>query len=98
LTEAARLTFVLIARIPPAGVGDFGTYEANVLPLLAAHGGLLERHLRNADGTLEVHIVSFPDEPAFERYRADPRRVGHAPILERSKATMELLRLRDVAI
>jgi len=71
---SARLTFVLIARVPSDGVASFQAYEDAVLPLLNEFGGLLERRLRNADGTIEVHIVSFDSDQNFQRFRSDPRR------------------------
>jgi hypothetical protein len=90
------LTFVLIARIPPDGVGAFQAYEERVLPLLNEHGGRLQRRLRNSAGTVELHIVSFTSDSAFEKYRSDPRRAAAAPLLESSSATLERLSLYDV--
>ena len=89
-------TFVLIARIPCNGVDAFRAYEDQVLPLLKEHGGRLERRLRNELGTLELHIVSFPSDVAFQKYRSDPRRTAAARLLEASSAKLELLSLRDV--
>jgi hypothetical protein len=90
------LTFVLIARIPPDGVEAFRAYEDQVLPLLAEHGGLLQRRLRDEAGTLEVHIVSYPSDAAHQSYRSDPRRAAATHLLETSLAKTELLSLRDV--
>jgi len=90
------LTLVLIARIPPDGVGAFQAYEDRVLPLLNEHGGRLQRRLRNDMGTVELHIVSFPSDIALEKYRSDPRRTAAAPLLERSSAKVERLSLRNV--
>lgn len=90
------LTLVLIARIPPDGVEAFQAYEDRVLPLLNEHGGRLQRRLRNDTGTVELHIVSFPSDIAFEKYRSDPRRTAAALLLETSSAKVERLSLRDV--
>jgi hypothetical protein len=90
------LTFVLIARIPPHGVEAFQAYEDQVLPLLNEYGGQLQRRLRNELGTVELHIVSFPSDLAFEKYRSDPRRTAAAPVLETSSAKLERFSLRDV--
>jgi len=90
-------TYVLIARIPPAGVEAFQRYEAAVLPLLAEHGGRLDRRLRSADGTTEVHVISFDDAAGLDGYRADPRRARHARDLADSGAQVELLPVDDVA-
>jgi hypothetical protein len=92
-----RLTFVLVARIPAEGIADFHAYEAAVLPLLAEFNGRLERRLRNREGTVEVHIVSFASEADFQSYRNDRRRAAHAWLLERSSATLELLPMADVS-
>ena len=92
----SRLTLALIARIPGEGVADFQAYEARVLPLIATHGGTLERRLRDAGGSIELHIVSFPSDGAFAAFRADPERVRAAPLLEASGAHTELLTLHDV--
>jgi hypothetical protein len=73
-----------------------------VLPLLAEHGGRLERRLRSADGPdgsgddVEVHVVSFPSPEGFTAYRGDPRRAEHAHLLEASGARTELLEMQDV--
>ena len=94
---SARLTFVLIARVPPDGVAGFQAYEAAVLPLLSEHGGSLERRLRNGDGTIEVHIVSFESDQSFQRYRDDPRRAALSHLFEASAASTERLAMTDVA-
>jgi hypothetical protein len=89
-------TYVLIARIPPSGVEAFRRYEAAVLPLLADHGGRLDRRLRSEDGGIEVHIIAFDASDGLDRYRADARRAEHAHLLEASGAQSELIELEDV--
>ncbi|MGE0765847.1 MAG: hypothetical protein AB7L90_05245 [Hyphomicrobiaceae bacterium] len=90
------LLLTLVARVPPEGVADFRAYEEAVLPLLCKYGGALERRLRNADGTVEIHVVRFAARPDFERFRADPDRLAAAPLLKRSEAVIELMELHDV--
>jgi hypothetical protein len=90
------VTFVLIVRIPTEGIEDFRAYEDAVLPLLPEFGGRLERRLRNPDGTVEMHIVSFPSDADFQNYRNDPRRTAQAWLLERSRATRESLPMANV--
>ena len=92
-----RVTFVLLFRIPAEGVEDFQAYEAAVLPLLPEFNGRLERRLRNADGTLEVHIVSYASEADRQNYRNDPRRAAQARLLEKSSAKAELLPMANVS-
>ena len=87
---------MLVVRVPPEGVILFQQYESRVLPLLAEHGGRLERRLRGNEGTVEVHIVWFPAPEDFARYRADARRAECQHLLEASGATSELIEMGDV--
>lgn len=88
--------YVVVARIPVEGIDRFQRYEAAVLPLLAAHGGVLERRLRSVDGTVEVHVVRFTSAAAVAAYRDDPRRLAHQEDLLASGAELELHELDDV--
>lgn len=92
------MTYVLVARIPAEGVAAFRGYEELVLPVLAEHGGRLERRLVSDDERVEVHIVWFPSAVAFAGYRDDPLRAAHAKLLARSCAALELLELRDLPV
>ena len=89
------VTFVLIARIP-AGIGAFRAFEDAVLPLLPEFNGRLERRLRNPDGTVEMHILSFASDADRQNYRNDPRRTAHVWLLEKSSAKLELLPMANV--
>ncbi|WP_445218539.1 hypothetical protein ACKWRH_43340 [Bradyrhizobium sp. Pa8] len=95
--QAHSVTLVLIARIPPEGIEAFRAYEDAVLPLLPAFNGRVERRLRNPDGTIEVHIVSFASDADFQDYRNDPRRLVQAGLLEKSSAKLEFLSMADVS-
>ena len=71
--------FVLVAAlyIHPGREAEFERFETAAAAIMKRHGGAIERHIRctaQADKAqpYEVHIVTFPDEPAFERYRTDP--------------------------
>lgn len=94
--QSTPVTLALIARIPAEGVADFRAYEDAVLPLLPEFNGHLERRLRNADGTVEMHIVSFASEADFQDYRNDRRRTAQASLLEKSSAKLELLPMANV--
>jgi hypothetical protein len=94
--QSPPVTFALIARIPAEGVADFRAYEDAVLPLLPQFNGRLERRLRNADGTIEMHIVSFASETDFQNHRNDARRMAHARLLEKSSAKLELFPMENV--
>ena len=91
------VTFVVIFRIPAEGVEDFRAYEEAVLPLLPEFNGRLERRLRNQDGTVEMHIVSFASEADFQNYRNDPRRTAQASLLRKSSAMLERLAMTNVS-
>ena len=95
--QTNHVTFVLIARIPAEGIEAFRTYEDAVLPLLLEFNGRLERRLRNPDGTIEMHIVSFASDADFQNYRNDPRRAAQAWLLEKSAAKLELLAMANVS-
>ena len=90
------VTYLMLARLPEKGLEAFDAYESAVLPLLAEHGGRLERRLRTLDDRVEAHVVTFPDDEALAAYRADPRRSAAAPLLESSGAAVGLLAVRDV--
>ena len=72
-------------------------YENRVLPLLGEHGATLERRLRTADGTTEIHVVRFPSQAVLEAYMGDPRRDQHQSLFDVSGAAMEVLTMHDAA-
>jgi hypothetical protein len=88
--------FVVIARIPRAGIERFQRYEDAVLPLLEEHGARLERRLRSPAGDIEVHVLSFAAPEALDAYLADPRRAAHRELLNASGAELELLEVDDI--
>ena len=95
--QTSPVTFVVIFRIPAEGVEDFRAYEQAVLPLLREYKGRLERRLRNPDGTVEIHVVSYASEADRQNYRNDPRRAAQAWLLEKSSAKVESFRMADVS-
>ena len=92
----AGVTLCAIFRIPAAGKDAFQAYENAVLPLLADHGGTLQRRLRTEDGGAEVHVIWFPSASHLDAYRADPRRSAHAGLFDASGAAAEVLTVADV--
>jgi hypothetical protein len=90
------ITLVLIVDVPPGAVAAFLEYEDRVLPLLARHGGLLERRLRGGDGLTEVHVVSFPSQAAYDDYVGDPERLAHRMLLDGVPLQQRLLEVVDV--
>ena len=95
--QISLVTVVLIARIPAEGIADFRAYEDAVLPLLPEFNGRLERRLRNQDGTVEMHIVSFASDADFQNYLNDPRRTAQASLLKKSSAILERLPMTNVS-
>lgn len=87
----------MIADIEPAGIEAFRAYEDMVLPLLGRHGGRLERRLRTSDGTSEIHLVFFADEPGYEAYLADPDRVQARALLGATQLEQRILTVGDVS-
>ena len=90
------LTFVMIADIPSGAEAAFQQYESLVLPLLARHGGRLDRRLRTDDARSEVHVVSFESQDGYESYLADEARQAHRALLEGVVVGQRLLRVHDV--
>ena len=70
-----------VIDVPPDGVGAVQRYEERVLPLLARHGGRLDRRLATRDGTTEVHVLSFAAESGYRNYLVDPDRTSHRRML-----------------
>ena len=90
------LLLVLVVDVPADGVAAFQRYEELVLPLLARHGGRLERRLRTADALAEVHVVRFRDRGAYEEYAADPERARARGVLEGVALVQRVLEVTDV--
>lgn len=71
-------------------------YEDEVLSLVPEHGGTVLQRVRSADGDggpLEVHLIRFPDQAAFDGYLADPRRTAMADRRDSAVARTEVLRV-----
>lgn len=72
-------------------------YEAMVLPLVARHGGRVDLRVRARDGSREFHLLSFPDDAAYERFRADPERAAAQEIWRLSGASISALDVESVS-
>lgn len=91
-----KVTLVMVADVPRGAESAFQAYEAKVLPLLARHGGTLERRLRTDDALNEVHLVSFTSQEGYESYMADEERQSHRGLLHDLDVTQRVLRVNDV--
>jgi uncharacterized protein (DUF1330 family) len=88
----------MIAEIEPAGVEAFRAYEDRVLALLPRHGGRLERRVRSAAGTTEIHLVAFEDQAGYDAYIEDPERAGARALLAGVEITQRVLGVSDVPV
>jgi uncharacterized protein (DUF1330 family) len=87
---------VMIADIAPGSIERFRAYEDQVLALLERHGGRLERRLRTADGTSEVHLLAFDSQEGYEAYLEDPGRVTARATLAGTEITQRILEVSEV--
>jgi hypothetical protein len=92
----AGITLCAVFRIPSAGREALQTYEDAVLPLVADHRGILQRHPRPHDVAAEIHITWFRSASHFEGYQAHPRRSAATPLFQASGAVAEVLTVTDV--
>lgn len=94
---SAPAHYLVIARVPVAGVELFADYERTVTPLLHEHGGTLKQRLVSVDRTVEAHLIEFVSDERLLDYSADPRRLEADPLLQRSKAEVEVLNVVHMA-
>jgi len=72
-----KLIIVAALFINPGHENEFEQFERAAESIMHRYGGCLERRIgfssgANPEQPHEVHIVSFPDNRSFERYRTDP--------------------------
>lgn len=84
-TEDDVLRLVTI-DLADADLEIFERYEAVVRPGSKAHVGRLELRVWALDRRSETHLLHFPGEEAFERFRSDLVRLALLPEFERSVA------------
>jgi len=73
---AEKLIIVASLYVHPEHQAEFEQFETAAASIMQRHGGRIERRIgfaasANPDQPHEVHIVAFPDEESFARYRAD---------------------------
>ncbi len=69
-----KVTIVAALYVNPGREAEFAQFETAAETIMQRHGGRLERRIgfpASTDQPHEVHIVTFPDQQAFEQYRAD---------------------------
>jgi uncharacterized protein (DUF1330 family) len=72
------MTLVVTLTVRREAIEAFRRFERAAARIMAQHGGAIERAVvlrADANATLlrEIHIVTFPDDEAFEAYRSDPQ-------------------------
>jgi uncharacterized protein (DUF1330 family) len=72
-----RLSLVVGIKINVGREAEYERFENAVAKVITRHGGAVERRIALEPGgdsarPHEVHILTFPDRAAFERYRTDP--------------------------
>jgi len=70
------MTLVVLLTVRNALLEEFRTFEQHAARVMAKHGGAIERTVVIAakpgeDVFQEVHIVTFPNQPAFTAYQQD---------------------------
>lgn len=90
------MTLVAILTIRPRAIGIFRRYEYRAAMIMAKYGGKIERSVvispDAADESLkEIHIVTFPDEGAYDSYRRDEELRDIAYMREGSVIATEIM-------
>jgi len=72
-----KLIIVAALFVNPGCEAEFQQFEASAEKIMQRYGGCIERRIgfpanADTDHPHELHIVAFPDQQAFDRYRADP--------------------------
>ena len=72
----SKLTLVVALYVHEGREAQFEQFEAAAAEIMLRYGGTIERRIGCAtqageDGPHEIHVVTFPDEAAFEQYSGD---------------------------
>lgn len=90
------MILVAMLTVRPEELKTFRAYEHQAALVMAKHGGAIERVVeipaeKDGDPHREVHIVTFPDEGAYEAYRVDPDMANFRAMREASVIKSDLL-------
>jgi len=90
------MTLVAILTVRSAARHSFHAFEKKAYAVMSKYGGTIERTVTipekpGQDHFQEVHILRFPSEEAFSRYRADEELKAVAPERERSVIATQIL-------
>ncbi len=86
---ASKLTLVVSLFIHQGCEAEFEQFESTAAVIMRRYGGRIERRIGCAPGDgddrpHEVHIVAFPDQQSFERYRNDDELLALAELRTRA--------------
>jgi len=84
---ASTLSIVAALFIHPGCEVEFAQFETAAELIMQRYGGRLERRIGippSADQPHEVHLVTFPDQESFDRYRADADLLAMADLRARA--------------
>lgn len=84
---------IAVLTVHRAELERFRTFERAAARIMAKHGGAIEHayELAGDDATLrELHVVRFPDDAAFDAYRADRELADHAADRARAVFSTEI--------
>lgn len=91
------MVLVLLLTVRPDRLDTFRAYERQAAAVMARHGGGIERVVEipseeEGGPYREVHIVTFPDEAAYQAYSADPDMANWRPLREASVIRTEIMK------
>ena len=89
------MTVVAILTVRRDALDEFRAFERHAAAVMRAHGGRIERTVvvtpDPAPGLVrEIHVVTFPGEPALRAYRGDARLAERAHLREASVVATEV--------
>lgn len=83
---------VAILTVRRSELATFRRYEHAAARIMRRYGGAIERALvleDTGETFRELHVVRFPDDAAFARYREDPELAALGPLREASVVSTE---------
>jgi uncharacterized protein (DUF1330 family) len=83
------LTLIVLLSVHPGHESEFEQFESAAAQIMRRYGGKLERRIGRTPQSdpaqpEEMHIVTFPDQDAFHRYRADSELASLAELRARA--------------
>jgi uncharacterized protein (DUF1330 family) len=98
----SKLTLVAVLYIYAGREAEFEQFESQAASIMRRHGGAIERRIGFAatggdENPHEIHVVTFPDEQSFERYRGDADLSTLAGLRNRAIRKTTIWRGQDLA-